>query len=264
MTSQGDRWHVDSRNNRIHSTALVGAEVKMGKDNCVGPFSVVGALGIPVIIGDNNYIGANCVIGSPAESVSEIPGSSLIALIDKTEPIGAYPQRAGLVIGSMSVIRDSVTIHAGLENPTQINDLVYIHSKCHIDHDSVVEVGAVVAPSVASGGRVTFGAFSQTGLDSALHQGTTVGAFSMIGMNSTLKGATKPFSLYFGSPSRFRGLNLIRLKRLGLETRAIEEIKELVGQESPITDQSRIDSVIRDLVAKSTSEALRIWTSPKK
>jgi UDP-N-acetylglucosamine acyltransferase len=236
----------------------------MGRNNCVGPFSVVGALGTPVVIGDSNYIGANCVIGSPAESVSEIPGSSLIALIDKTESLGDFPRRAGLAIGSMSVIRDSVTIHAGLENPTQVHDLVYIHSQSHIDHDSVVEVGAVVAPGVTTGGRVILGAFSQTGLDSALHQDTNVGAFSMIGMNSTLKGATKPFSLYFGSPSRFRGLNLIRLKRLGLESRAIDEIKELVGQELPFTDPARIDSVIRDLVAKSTVEALRIWTSQKR
>lgn len=259
MEFKGNYWVLDERNNQVHTTALVSNEVEMGKNNCIGPFSIIGGMGCPVVLGDHNYIGANCVIGSLPESTQEFPGSALIRFQQGDKSATTNEKLAGVVIGSMAVVRDSVTIHAGMRRSTQVSDLVYIHSRCHLDHDSIVEIGAVLAPGVTAGGRVSFGPFSQTGLDAVLHQDTTTGAFSMIGMNSTVKGVIHPFSLNFGSPSRHRGLNLVGLKRLGLNDSEIEEIESLIRPNSASYNQLRLDTIIKDLVEKSMTERLRLW-----
>jgi len=62
----------------------------------------------------------------------------------------------------------------------------------------------------------------------------------MIGMNSTVKGTVLRFSLHFGSPCRFRGLNMVRLKRLGLENSEIEEIEGLIRTGSFSRNQVRL------------------------
>lgn len=261
MRPQGKQWILDDHNNQIHETALIGDQVEMGHNNCIGPFSVIGGMGCPVTLGNHNYIGANCVLGSLPENARELPGSAMMRIQQRNRGMGADKSVAGLVIGSMVVLRDLVTVHGGMQQSTRLADLVYVHSQCHLDHDSEVEVGAVLAPGVTTGGRVSLGAFSQTGLESALHQDTRIGAFSMIGMNSTVKGTINPFSLYYGSPSRYRGLNLVRLKRLGMSTSEIKEIKDLVRPDSSSHNQFRLDEIIENLVVKSMAETLRIWKS---
>lgn len=263
MSSQEKHWITDNHENRIHSTALIGARVEIGHNNHIGPFTVIGGMGCPVILGNHNFIGAHCVLGSLPENARELPGSAMRFIQHSDSSTGADKMFPGLVVGSRVVVRDLVTVHGGMHRSTHLSDLVYIHSRCHLDHDSVAEVGTVLAPGVTTGGRVSFGAFSQVGLESSLHQDSRIGAFSMIGMNSTVKGTIKPFSLHFGSPSRYRGINLIRLKRLGLGASEIQEIEDLVRPDSELSNQFRLDSIIEDLVVKSTAESLGIWESWK-
>ena len=261
MGTQKNHWEIDANRNWIHSTALVADDIHIGHDNLIGPFSVVGGMGCPVNLGNYNYIGANCVLGSLPENTRDLPGSAMKRIQQGDVLNNVSEFQGGLAIGSMVVIRDLVTIHGGMRQSTRVDDLVYIHSRCHLDHDAVAEVGAILAPGVTTGGRVSFGAFSQTGLESSLHQDTEVGAFSMIGMNSTVKGTVLPFSLHFGSPSRFRGLNMVRLKRLGLKNSEIEEIEGLIRTGSFSRNQVRLEEIVMDLIAKSTSEAQKVWMS---
>lgn len=215
-------------------------------------------MGCPVVLGDHNYIRANRVLGSIAENARDVPASALMKNRGNNNLATTKPRQAGLAISSIVVARGLVPIHAGIERSSRVDDHLYIHSRCHLNHDSVVEVSAVAASGVTTGGRVTLGAFRQTGLESALHQGTHVGAFSMVGMNSIDKGREGPLSLYFGSPGRHEGLNLVRLKRLGPEAVEIEEIERLVRPDSPSHNQARLDVIVANLEAKSMSETLRV------
>jgi len=215
-------------------------------------------MGCPVVLGDHNYIRANRVLGSIAENARDVPASALMKNRGNNNLATTNPRQAGLAISSIVVARGLVPIHAGIERSSRVDDHLYIHSRCHLNHDSVVEVSAVAASGVTTGGRVTLGAFRQTGLESALHQGTHVGAFSMVGMNSTVKGREGPLSLYFGSPGRHEGLNLVRLKRLGPEAVEIAEIERLVRPDSPSHNQARLDVIVANLEAKSMSETLRV------
>ena len=258
--SSSSQWVVDHRGNRIHESANVAEDVVLGSNNTIGPLSVVGGLGCRVTIGDENSIGVGSIIGSPAESASGYPGS---AHLDFMRFSDANSNPSGEVrIGSKCVIRDNVTIHAGLGGATSIGDLNYLHSRTHLDHDVTSGVGVVFAPGVISSGRVSFGDFSQIGLGACFHQGAQVGALAMVGMNATVKGWVPDMSLHFGTPSRLRGVNAVRLGRLGLATARISEIEELLRSTviSEEERQRRLSELLKPLVAVANEHALRAWS----
>lgn len=257
--SSSSQWVVDHRGNRIHESAIVAEDVVLGSNNTIGPLSVVGGLGCRVTIGDDNSVGVGSVIGSPAESASGYAGSAHLDFATFSE---THPASSGEVrIGSKCVIRDMVTIHAGLGGTTSIGDLNYLHSRTHLDHDVTSGVGVVFAPGVVSSGRVSFGEFSQIGLGACFHQGAQVGALAMVGMNATVKGWVPDMSLHFGTPSRLRGVNAVRLGRLGLAVATISEIEELLSSTgiSENERQRRLSELLKPLVAVATERALRAW-----
>lgn len=258
--NSSSQWRVDDRGNRIHRSAIVADDVVLGFNNTIGALSVVGGLGCQVTIGDHNSIGVGSVIGSPAENASGYPGSSHS---DFEAFVRSHPSRAGEVhIASRCVIRDKVTIHAGIDGSTSVGDLNYLHTGTHLDHDVTSSIGVVFAPAVISAGRVSFGAFSQIGLGACFHQGSTVGAFAMVGMNATVKGRVEEMSLHFGIPSRLRGVNTVRLKRLGLDSGKIAEVNQLLHSDSIIESERelRLSKILAPLIALATEQALRAWS----
>jgi UDP-N-acetylglucosamine acyltransferase len=257
--SESSQWRVDGRGNRIHKTALLGEDISLGSNNTVGALSVIGGLGCSVVIGDQNSIGVGSVIGSPPENAGGCPGS---AHLNVDYFARSRPSLFGSVrIGSRCVIRDKVTIHGGIDGPTNIGDLNYLHTGTHLDHNVTSEAGVVFAPKVVSAGHVSFGAFSQIGLGACFHQGARVGALAMVGMNATVKGKVPDMSLHFGSPSRLRGANAVRLRRLGLATAKIAEIEELLSSDVVAEDerQLRLSEILHTLIDVATSQALRAW-----
>lgn len=255
---QSTKWRTDQRGNRVHATALVSEEVILGSRNVIGPFSVIGGLGCSVRIGDDNSFGVGCIIGSPAESASGYPGS---AHLDFEQWGVNHPQAVkGVNIGSRCVIRDRVTVHAGIDESTSIGDLNYIHSNCHIDHDCWFGTGVVLAPNVVVGGKVKLGDFCQIGLGACFHQGSTVGELAMVGMNSTVKGVVRPLSLFFGSPARYKGVNTTRLQRLGVEVDAITQAKGFIDKPLlSVDEQKHLNLMIEELVRRSLALAIRSW-----
>ena len=52
------------RTNRIHPTAVIGPEVKLGSGNVIGPYAVLQG---PLTLGDDNYVSAHVCLGGLAE-----------------------------------------------------------------------------------------------------------------------------------------------------------------------------------------------------
>ena len=257
--NSSSQWKVDDRGNKFHKSAIVADDVEFGFNNTIGPLSVVGGLGCRVTTGDQNSIGVGSVIGSPAESASGYPGS---AHLDFEAFSRSKPSPSGAVrIGSKCVIRDKVTVHAGIDGTTSVGDLNYLHSGTHLDHDVSTDIGVVFAPAVISAGRVSFGAFSQIGLGACFHQGSAVGALAMVGMNATVKGRVEAMSLHFGTPSRLKGVNAVRLARLGLDAVVIAEVDRLL-QSAASGDserESQLSEILAPLIATATEHAIRAW-----
>ena len=147
-------------------------------------------LGHNVIIGDNNYIGAYCIIGDPAEH---------------KKYWGDRPHK--VIIGNNNIITGLVTIDAGIENPTYIGDNCFIMKHAHIGHDCQIHDKVTISCGAKIGGHSRIKSNSNIGLNAVLHQFSVIQEGCMIGASAFFKGESEPYSKYAGVPARKLGEN---------------------------------------------------------
>ena len=138
-----------------------------------------------VEIGKNVYIGAYCIIGSPAEH----------------KRYWNKPQKK-VIIGNNAVIHGHVTIDAGTEKDTFIGADVWLMKGVHIGHDAEIMNGATLAPHVCIGGYAKVGQNVKMGMGSVLHPRTEIANNCVIGMNSTILKSSETWEggIFAGSP----------------------------------------------------------------
>ena len=141
-----------------------------------------------VTLGNNVYIGAYCIIGSPAENKSTwLEGGK------------------GVIIGDNTVITGAATIDSGVDAPTTIGKNCFIMKQVHIGHDAFIMDGCILSPSVNIGGHACIGFDANLGMGVSVHQFCNIPKGCMIGMNSTVtkKSVLEPNNVYIGSPVRY-------------------------------------------------------------
>lgn len=173
--------------NFIHPTAIIG-------DN--------------VILGDNNYIGAYCIIGDPAEHKKYWEYEEQIKDYGTLKIIQRGQIKRGLVtIGNNNIVTGLVTIDAGTEAITTIGDNCFIMKHAHIGHDCLIYSNVTISCGAKIGGHSVIKEYSNIGLNAVLHQFTIIERGCMIGASAFIKGATEEFSKYAGVPAKKIGTN---------------------------------------------------------
>ena len=158
--------------NYIHPTAIIG-------DN--------------VTLGDNNYIGPYCLIGEPAEHKKYW-----------------QKEKGKVVIGNNNVITGLVTIDAGTEETTIIEDNCFIMKHAHIGHDCLIMNNVTISCGAKIGGHSVIGETSNIGLNAVLHQFSIIKKGCMIGASAFFKGESLSETKYAGVPARPIGKNTPR------------------------------------------------------
>lgn len=133
-----------------------------------------------------------------------------------------------LRIGNRNRIREGVTIHRGSSpgSPTTIGDDCFLMANSHVAHDDAIGNGVILANNVALAGHVTIGerAFLSGGV--VVHQFCRVGRLAMIGGQAKVVQDCLPFVITDGAPARARGLNLVGLRRAGIDAGQMGALKE--------------------------------------
>lgn len=180
-------YKTDKRyeNNFIHPTAIIGANVKLGKDNIIGAYVVIQG---DTEIGDNNVFEPFCSIGNSPEHKDYFKYKT-----NKT------------IIGNKNTFREYVTINSGIEKPTTLQDNIIMLRGSHIGHDSFISNNCVISCNVLIGGHSFLGVGVNMGLGSICHQFSKIGSYSMIGMGTiiTKKTNINCFGTYVGSPAKY-------------------------------------------------------------
>jgi UDP-N-acetylglucosamine acyltransferase len=158
--------------NFIHPTAIIG-------DN--------------VILGDNNYIGAYCIIGDPAEHKKYWEYEEQKKDYGTLKIIQRGQIKRGLVtIGNNNIVTGLVTIDAGTEAITTIGDNCFIMKHAHIGHDCLGLIHNVTISCGAKiGGHSVIKEYSNIGLNAVLHQFSIIEQGCMIGASAFIKGDFK-------------------------------------------------------------------------
>lgn len=216
---------IDTNENFIHPSAIVGSNVKLGKNNYIGANCyIVG----DVTIGNNNHFEAFCSVGTFPEHRSFFNNKKM----------------KGVVIFDNNVFREFTTINSGCYANTVIGNHNWMLRGSHVGHDVLVGNNVTLSCNALIGGHSIIGNYVNFGLGAICHQFSVIGAGAMIGMGAIVTKTTPilPFYTYVGNPCKKLKPNDYRLKQMSEEEivvynrlhesniKHLEEIKKLISE----------------------------------
>ncbi|HTL47697.1 MAG TPA: acyl-ACP--UDP-N-acetylglucosamine O-acyltransferase [Verrucomicrobiae bacterium] len=243
---------------KIHPTAIVGKNVEFGPDNDIGPYVI---LEDNVKLGRGNILRAGAYIATGTEMGDEndvhmraIIGHAPQDLAFKNEPTFTK-------IGNKNQIREFVTIHRGTKagTSTVIGDQNFLMAYCHIAHNCQVGNRVVMVNQASLTGHcvVEDGAFlsGMTGL----HQFTRVGRLAMLSALSAVNKDIPPFVMCGGRPAVALGINVVGMRRAGIDAASREEVKQAFKllYRSGLNTAQALDAMKKTMRSKEVQDMVR-------
>ncbi len=212
----------------IHPTAIVEAGARLGARVEIGPFCHVGAA---VELHDDVRLVSHVVVDGDT-----VVGAG--ALLYPFCTVGLAPQdlkykgeRTRCEIGARTQIREHCTIHRGTVTGTGLTRVgadCLLMAVVHVAHDCDIGDQVVIANNVVMGGHVTIGANAVVGGSAAIHQFVRIGRGAMIGGVSGVEADVIPFGSVIGNRARLAGLNVIGLRRRGVDRAQLLRLRAAV------------------------------------
>ena len=223
----------------IHPTALVSPKAEIDPSVRIGAYSIIRdgvnlEEGVEIhshvviegmtSIGSGTKVGSFSIIGAPPQFVGQIQEISQVT------------------IGKNNHIREHVTIHAGTQKEgTSLGDGCLIMVACHVAHDCHVGNGVWMANNATLGGHVEVGDHVIIGGLSGIHQKVRLGKGCIIGGLSGVEGDVIPYGSVMGNRARLCGLNLVGLRRRGVDRERIHKLRAayrlLFADEGTLTER---------------------------
>ena len=218
----------------IDKTAIIDPSAQIAEDAIIGPYVVIGKnvkIGSGTRVISNAHIeyaeiGTNCTI-SPFATIGSEP-----------QDLGYKGEETKVVIGDGTIIKENVTIHRAAacgDFTTRIGSKCLLMVGSHVAHNCVLEDQVILANLVTLGGHVhvEFGAF--VGGMSVFHQNIRIGTMSIVSGFSASRQDILPYSKGEGRPPVPRTINVIALKRRGVDldtrTHLHEAFKLLISED---------------------------------
>lgn len=245
----------------IHSTAIVDPAAKIAEGCQIGPYCVVGpdvslAEGVElrshVVVEGRTTIGARTRI-FPFSSIGQIP-----------QDLKYRGEAAELRIGADNIIREHVTMNIGTEGGgmlTEVGDGCLFMIGAHVAHDCRIGNRVIMANNATLAGHVVLEDYAILGGLSAVQQFVRVGRNAMLGAMAGAKQDVIPFGMVMGRPGKLSGLNLVGLKRAGVEGKEIQSLMKAYDRlfSEGGTLNERVDAVEQSFGGQQTVDALLLF-----
>lgn len=208
---------------RIHPTAVVDGDARLGDDVRVGPHAVIEA---GAVVGDGCRIEAHAVIKGYCRLGTGTRVHEHAVLGGDPQHLAFRECTSYLELGDGNVVREGVTMHRSIYEgaATRIGDRNYFMAGCHVGHDCLIGNGVVLANAALLAGHVEVEDRAFVSGAVGVHQFCRIGTLAMVGHNSKINQDCLPFVITDGVPGRARGLNVVGLQRAEL---AKEERRQL-------------------------------------
>jgi len=209
----------------IHPTAIVDPAAVIGDGCQIGPYAVIGAevsLGAGVVVKSHAVVtgwtelGAGCEV-FPFACVGEVP-----------QDLKYRGEHTRLIVGTRCRIREGATLSTGTAGGggvTRVGDDCLLMTGVHIGHDAQVGNRVVMANQVAIAGHCQIGDDVIIGGLSGVHQFVRIGRGAIIGAVTMVANDVLPYGLVQGPRGELDGLNLVGLKRRGVERAEITALR---------------------------------------
>ena len=211
--------------NLIHPSAVIETGAKIANDVMIGPFSFIGAdvvlhsgvkIKSHVVVTGNTEIGHETVV-YPFAVIGEIP-----------QDLKFNGEQTSLKIGKNNQIRENVTINVGTAGGggiTLIGNNCLFMTGSHVAHDANIGDNVIIANSGAVAGHCVIEDDVIIGGLSGIHQFVRVGRGAIIGAVTMVTNDVIPFGLVQGPRGSLDGINLVGLKRKGVERSDITALR---------------------------------------
>jgi len=212
----------------IHPSAVVSTKAELGEGVSVGPFCVVDE---HVCVGDGTQLISHVVLSGHTTLGKNNRIFPFASLGHEPQDLKYHGEPSEVVIGDGNTIRENVTINPGTEGGGMLtrmgnNNLLMAYS--HVAHDCLLGNDIVMANCATLAGHVSVDDGAIIGGMSAIHQFLRIGRYAMIGGMSGIVKDVPPFCLTAGGyRPGLAGLNLVGLKRQGLDLERIRMLKEV-------------------------------------
>ena len=210
---------------RIHPSAIVEEGATIGPGAAVGPFCLIGpevTLGPGVTVKSHAVVTGWTDIGEdstvfPFATVGEVP-----------QDLKYKGERTRLIIGRRCRIREGATLNVGTEGGggvTRVGDDCLIMTGAHVGHDAQIGNRVILVNQVAIAGHCVLGDDVIVGGLSGVHQWVRIGQGAIIGAVTMVTNDVIPYGLVQGPRGELDGLNLVGLKRRGVERAEITALR---------------------------------------
>ncbi|MDH5189027.1 MAG: acyl-ACP--UDP-N-acetylglucosamine O-acyltransferase [Rhodospirillaceae bacterium] len=258
----------------IHSTAIIEDGAKIGNNVEIGPYSVIGP---NVTLGDGVKILSHVVISGITSIGSGTRIFPFASIGSDPQDLKYGGEASRLEIGTNNTIREYVTINPGTEGGGMLtkvgNDCLFMVG-AHIAHDCQIGNNIILVNGATLAGHVEMGDFSIIGGLSAVHQFVRIGKHAMLGGMSGAESDVIPYGMIIGSRGGLAGLNLVGIKRRGMDRETIHSMRSayrmLFANEGTMSD--RIKDVaekfkevepVMEIIDFLTADSSRSFCQPK-
>ena len=213
----------------IHPSAIISKKAEINETAKIGPFCVIGD---GVKIGKNNNLVSHVSITGETNIEDNNIFYPFCSIGSDPQDLKYNKEKSFLKIGSNNKFRENVTINPGTSGGglnTLVGDNCLFMVGSHIAHDCKIKSNVILANNATLAGHVEIDNNAIIGGNSAIHQFVRIGKYAMIGGMSGVEKDIIPYGLYMGIRENLKSLNLIGLKRKGLTSNLINEIKNLIN-----------------------------------
>lgn len=257
----------------IHPSAIIEPGAEIGPGCRIGPFSIIGPevrLGPGVEVKSHAVVTGWTEVGEgtviwPFACVGEVP-----------QDLKYKGERTRLIVGARCRIREGATLNTGTEGGggvTRVGDDCLLMTGSHVGHDASLGNRVILANQAAIAGHCQIGDDVIVGGLSGVHQWVRVGRGAIIGAVTMVTNDVLPHGLVQGPRGVLDGLNLVGLKRRGVDRSEITALRaayQMLAQgEGSFLDRTRrlaeeTDSAhVREMTDFILSASDRSFLTPK-
>lgn len=258
---------------RIHPSSVIEPGAVIGAGCEVGPFCVIGA---EVVLHDRVVVKSHAVVTGRTEIGSETVIFPFATVGEVPQDLKYKGEKSRLVVGQRCRIREGATLNLGTEGGggvTRVGDDVLIMTGAHVGHDAQIGNRVILVNHVAIAGHCVLGDDVIVGGLSGVHQFVRIGQGAIIGAVTMVTNDVIPYGLVQAPRGELDGLNLVGLKRRGVERGEITALRaayQMLAQgEGTFLDRARrlgeeTDSVhVREVTDFILSASDRSFLTPK-
>ncbi|PJA98051.1 MAG: acyl-[acyl-carrier-protein]--UDP-N-acetylglucosamine O-acyltransferase [Ignavibacteriales bacterium CG_4_9_14_3_um_filter_30_11] len=209
----------------IHPTAIVSSKAKLGKNIQISAYAIVED---NVEIGDDCFIGPYAVIYDGARIGNRVVIHQAASIAHIPQDLKFNNEESFFYVGDDTKIYEYVTLHRGTKETgfSCIGKNCLLMAYSHVAHDSTLGDNCILANGVQVAGHVEIDEYVIIGGLTPVHQFCKVGKHSMIGGGFRITQDVPPFILAANEPLKYKGLNLLGLRRRGFSNDDISVLKK--------------------------------------